>query len=100
MTLPIQSSFITTADDLPDYRVAQSLGVSEGIAVTQWTGLLPEGQRNALKRVLSDAFVDMINVAAAHGANAIIGLRYAMPSGEDERVVIAYGTAVRVEKIR
>ena len=99
MTFPIQSSFITTAEQLPGYRIVQTFGVSEGIAITQWTGFLPEGQRNALKGVIADAFLEMIATAASHGANAIIGLRYAMPSGDDERVVIAYGTAVKVEKL-
>ena len=99
MTLPIPSSSVTTADELPGYRITQSFGVSEGVAITTWTGFLPEAQRNALKRVISDAFVEMIHVAASHGANAIIGLRYAMPSSADERIVIAYGTAVHVEKL-
>jgi uncharacterized protein YbjQ (UPF0145 family) len=98
MNLPIPSSCISTTDQLPGYRVTQSLGVSEGVAITNWTGFLPDAQRNALKRVISDAFVEMIHVAASHGANAILGLRYTMPSGEDERIVIAYGTAVKVEK--
>ncbi len=48
MNLPIPSSCISTTDQLPGYRVTQSLGVSEGVAITNWTGFLPDAQRNAL----------------------------------------------------
>ena len=40
----------------------------------------------------------MLTSAAAHGANAIVGLRYELPSSDQERIVLAYGTAVKVTR--
>jgi uncharacterized protein YbjQ (UPF0145 family) len=102
---------VTTAFELPNYRVMQNLGVVRGIVVrsrnvfatlgatlqtivggniTVWTKLC-EQTRN-------DAFDIMIQHATEIGANAIIGARYdttELSQGVTE--VLAYGTAVIVE---
>jgi len=102
---------VTTAFELPNYRVVQNLGVVRGIVVrsrnvfatigatlqtivggniTVWTTLC-EQTRN-------DAFDIMIQHATEIGANAIIGARYdttELAQGVTE--VLAYGTAVIVE---
>jgi uncharacterized protein YbjQ (UPF0145 family) len=102
---------VTTAFELPNYRVMQNLGVVRGIVVrsrnvfatlgatlqtivggniTVWTTLC-EQTRN-------DAFDIMIQHATEIGANAIIGARYdttELAQGVTE--VLAYGTAVIVE---
>jgi uncharacterized protein YbjQ (UPF0145 family) len=102
---------VTTAFDLPNYRVMQNLGVVRGIVVrsrnifatigaslqtiiggniTVWTTLCEQ------TRV--DAFEIMIQHATEIGANAVIGARYdttELSAGVTE--VLAYGTAVIVE---
>ena len=107
----VSHQMVTTAFDLPNYRVVQNLGVVRGIVVrsrnifatigaslqtivggniTVWTTLC-EQTRN-------DAFEIMIQHATEVGANAVIGARYdttELSQGVTE--VLAYGTAVIVE---
>ena len=107
----VSHQMVTTAFELPNYRVVQNLGVVRGIVVrsrnvfatigatlqmvvggniTLWTTLC-EQTRN-------DAFDIMIQPATEIGANAIIGARYdttELAQGVTE--VLAYGTAVIVE---
>jgi len=104
---------VTTAFELPNFRITQNLGVVRGIVVrsrnifatigaglqtivggniTVWTTLC-EQTRN-------DAFDIMIQHATEIGANAIIGARYdttELAQGVTE--VLAYGTAVIVEPV-
>jgi uncharacterized protein YbjQ (UPF0145 family) len=98
MTPSIDSSMVCTTDELPGYRIIQSLGVAEGFAITFYAGFTLSGQKEALIGTLRDAIIDMLATAAAQGANAIVGLRYNQPSSQGERVAMAYGTAVKVEK--
>lgn len=107
----VSHQMVTTAFELPNFRVVQNLGVVRGIVVrsrnvfatigaslqtlvggniTVWTTLC-EQTRN-------DAFEIMIQHATEIGANAIIGARYdttELSQGVTE--VLAYGTAVIVE---
>ena len=107
----VSHQMVTTAFELPNYRVVQNLGVVRGIVVrsrnvfatigaslqtlvggniTVWTTLC-EQTRN-------DAFDIMIQHATELGANAVIGARYdttELSTGVTE--VLAYGTAVIVE---
>lgn len=107
----VSHQMVTTAFELPNYRVVQNLGVVRGIVVrsrnvfatigaslqtlvggniTVWTSLC-EQTRN-------DAFDIMIQHATELGANAVIGARYdttEIAQGVTE--VLAYGTAVIVE---
>jgi len=107
----VSHQMVTTAFELPNYHIAQNLGVVRGIVVrsrnvfatlgatlqvivggniTVWTTLC-EQTRN-------DAFEIMIQHATEIGANAIIGARYdttELAQGVTE--VLAYGTAVIVE---
>ena len=109
----VSHQMVTTAFELPNYRVMQNLGVVRGIVVrsrnvfatlgatlqtivggniTVWTTLC-EQTRN-------DAFDIMIQHATEIGANAIIGARYdttELAQGVTE--VLAYGTAVIVEPV-
>jgi uncharacterized protein YbjQ (UPF0145 family) len=107
----VSHQMVTTAFELPNYRIVQNLGVVRGIVVrsrnvfatigatlqtivggniTVWTNLC-EQTRN-------DAFDIMIQHATEVGANAVIGARYdttEIAQGVTE--VLAYGTAVIVE---
>jgi uncharacterized protein YbjQ (UPF0145 family) len=107
----VSPQMVTTAFDLPGYRVRQNLGVVRGIVVrsrslvantgallqtivgghiTAWTTLCEQTRK--------EAFDIMVQHATEIGANAIIGARYdatEVMSGATE--VLAYGTAVIVE---
>ena len=109
----VSHQMVTTAFELPNYRVVQNLGVVRGIVVrsrnifatlgatlqtvvggniTVWTKLCEQ------TRV--DAFDIMIQHATEVGANAVIGARYdttELSQGVTE--VLAYGTAVIVEPL-
>jgi uncharacterized protein YbjQ (UPF0145 family) len=107
----VSHQMVTTAFEVPNYRVVQNLGVVRGIVVrsrnifatigaslqtivggniTVWTTLCEQTR--------ADAFDIMIQHATEIGANAIIGARYdttELSQGVTE--VLAYGTAVIVE---
>ena len=107
----VSHQMATTAFDLPNFRVMQTLGVVRGIVVrsrnvfatlgatfqqvvggniTIWTRMCEETR--------SDAFNIMIQHASEIGANAILGVRYdttEIATGVTE--VLCYGTAVIVE---
>ena len=107
----VSHQMVTTAFDLPNYRVVQNLGVVRGIVVrsrnifatigaglqtivggniTVWT--------NLCEQTRADAFDIMIQHATEVGANAIIGARYDTTEiGQGVTEVLAYGTAVIVE---
>lgn len=107
----VSHQMVTTAFELPNFRVMQNLGVVRGIVVrsrnvfatigaqlqtivggniTVWTKLCEDTR--------ADAFDIMIQHASEIGANAVVGARYdttELSSGVTE--VLAYGTAVIVE---
>jgi len=109
----VSHGMVTTAFEIPNYRIVQNLGVVRGIVVrsrnvfatigaqlqtivggniTVWTTLCEQ------TRV--DAFEIMIQHATEIGANAVIGARYdttELSAGVTE--VLAYGTAVVVEPL-
>jgi len=104
---------VTTALELPGYKITRNFGVVRGIVVrsrsvfgTMGASLqtLIGGNITILselcEKTRNDAFAMMMQHAADHGANAIISARYdanELMQGVTE--VLAYGTAVWVEKI-
>jgi len=110
--LSINPHLVTTAFELPGYRVVQNFGVVRGIVVRSRSivGSIGAGLQTLIggnitlftelcERAREDAFRLMLEHAAETGANAVIGARYdanEVASGVTE--VLAYGTAVRVEK--
>ena len=103
--------FITTAFDLPGYKVAGTLGLVRGIVVRSRSVVGQFGAQlqtifggnitiytELCERARMDAYNQMAEHAAALGANGIIGVRYdatEMMPGITE--VLCYGTAVLVE---
>ncbi|HEY6189650.1 MAG TPA: YbjQ family protein [Pyrinomonadaceae bacterium] len=107
----VSHHMVTTAFELPNFRVKQNLGVVRGIVVrsrnvfvnigaafqtlvggniTAWTQLCEQTRK--------DAFEIMIQHATELGANAIIGARYDTTElSTSVTEVLAYGTAVIVE---
>lgn len=108
----LDPAMVTTALELPGYRVVRNLGVVRGIVVRSRNIVATLGA--ALQTVVGgnitlltelcektrqDAFTIMSQHAVALGANAIIAARYdanELMQGVTE--VLAYGTAVYVEK--
>lgn len=105
---------VTTAFDLPGYRVVQSLGVVRGIVVRSRSifGSIGAGLQTLVggnitgwtemcELARNEAFELMIQHAAALGANALIGVRYdANEISDGVTEVLAYGTAVVAEPQR
>ena len=102
---------VTTAFELPGYRVKRNLGVVRGIVVRSRSivGTIGAGLQtivggnislfsNLCEQTRNDAFDLMIQHASDLGANAVIGVHYdatEIMNGVTE--VLAYGTAVEVE---
>ena len=106
------ATMVTTALDLPGYRVVRNLGVVRGIVVRSRSifGTLGAGLQTIVggnitilsqlcEKTRQDAFASMMQHAAEHGANAIIAVHYdANDLMQGVTEVLAYGTAVVVEK--
>ena len=103
---------LTTAFDLPGYRIIKNLGMSRGIVVRSRSIIGTIGGSlqtlvggnitlfsSLCERARVDAFERMSKHAVEMGANAVIGVRYdATGVGSGVTEVLAYGTAVIVEK--
>jgi uncharacterized protein YbjQ (UPF0145 family) len=103
---------VTTAFTLDGYRIVRNFGVVRGITVRSRSiiGNIGAGIQTLFggnisllqelcERTRQEAFMIMMQHAAEHGANAVVGMRYdanEVMSGVTE--VLAYGTAVVVEK--
>ncbi|MGB4842974.1 MAG: YbjQ family protein [Ferruginibacter sp.] len=109
----IDQNLITTANTLEGYRIIKHIGVIRGITVRSRSifGNIAGGFQTLVGGKLSiyvelcektreEAYQLMIQHANERGANAIINMRYdanEVMNGVTE--VLAYGTAVVVEKI-
>ena len=109
----LDPSMVTTALELPGYRIVRNLGVVRGIVVRSRNvfATLGAGLQTILggnitlltqlcEKTRQDAFAMMVEHAAQHGANAVIMARYdANDVMQGVTEVLAYGTAVYVERI-
>lgn len=109
----IDQQLITTANTLEGYRITKHLGVVRGITVRSRSlfGNIAGGFQSLFGGTISiyadlcektrkDAFQLMVDHANERGANAIVNMRYdgnEVMQGINE--VLAYGTAVVVEKV-
>ena len=110
---PLDPTMVTTALELPGYRIVRNLGVVRGIVVRSRNLLATIGAglqtivggnitlyTQLCEKTRQDSFLMMMEHAAERGANAIIMARYdanELMQGVTE--VFAYGTAVVVEKL-
>ena len=109
----IPHAMVTTALEIPGYRIVKNVGVSRGIIVRSRSviGTLGAGLQtifggnislfsNLCEETRGDAFELMLTHASEIGANAIISMRYdATEIMQGVTEVLAYGTAVVVEPI-
>jgi len=110
----VPHEFVTTAFELPGYRVKRNLGVVRGIVVRSRSIVGTIGASfqtlvggnislfsNLCEQTRNDAFELMLKHAGELGANAVIGARYdATEIMQGVTEVLSYGTAVEVEPIR
>ena len=108
----VDSRLVTTAFDLPGYRTLENLGLVRGIIVRSRSIVGNIGAAlqtivggnitiytDLCERAREDAFRLLLEHAAERGANAVIGVRYdANEVAQGVTEVLAYGTAVRVER--
>lgn len=109
----IDQSMVTTNIELSGYKVVKNLGVVRGITVRSRSlfGNIAGGLQTLVggkisiyvelcEKTREEAFQHMMQHADERGANAILNMRYdanEVLNGVTE--VLAYGTAVQVEKI-
>ena len=107
----VSTHMVTTAFELPGFRITRNLGIVRGIIVRSRNILVNTGAffqslvggniaawTNLCEQTRREAFEIMIQHATELGANAIVGARYdtsEVMAGVTE--VLAYGTAVIVE---
>jgi uncharacterized protein YbjQ (UPF0145 family) len=103
---------VTTTNDVVGYRVTHYLGIVRGIVVRSPS--IGQGIVGAFKQLAGgniseyvdvceaarhEAYVHMMQHAEQLGAHAIIGMRYdATEFAQGATEVLAYGTALRIER--
>ncbi|WNL45356.1 heavy metal-binding domain-containing protein [Dyella sp. BiH032] len=109
----ISPHMVTTANDLPGYRVVRPMGIVRGITVRSRSviGNLGAALQTLVggnisiytelcEKAREEAFELMLQHAGEHGANAVVAMRYdANDVAEGVTEVLAYGTAVQVEPV-
>jgi uncharacterized protein YbjQ (UPF0145 family) len=112
MSLSVNFNMVTTAFDLPGYRVVRTLGLVRGVTVRSRSILGTLGAsletivggnitlfEDMCEKTRAQALDLMMSHAVERGANAVIGVRYdATEVMQGVTEVIAYGTAVQVER--
>jgi uncharacterized protein YbjQ (UPF0145 family) len=107
----INMNMITTLPEMPGYRVVRNLGMVRGIVVRSRSifGTIGASLQTIVggnislftdmcEKTREDALELMMQHAAEHGANAVLGVRYdANEVMQGVTEVLAYGSAVVVE---
>lgn len=109
----VESAMVTSGTELAGYRIVRNLGIVRGIIVRSRSVIgnlgaalqtIVGGNITILtelcEKARQDAYELLLQHAAEHGANAIIGMRYdATEVMQGVTEVLAYGTAVQVERV-
>ena len=112
MNNPLDSAMVTTGTELAGYRIVRNLGIVRGIIVRSRSVLGNLGAAlqtivggnitiltNLCEKTRQDAFELLLQHAGDRGANTVICMRYdANEVMEGVTEVLAYGTAVQVER--
>lgn len=108
----VDATMVTTANGLEGYRIVKNFGIVRGIIVRSRSIVgnfaaalqtVVGGNITVLtelcEKTREDAFELLLQHAAAHGANAVVAFRYdATEVMQGVTEVLAYGTAVQVER--
>jgi uncharacterized protein YbjQ (UPF0145 family) len=109
----VDASMVTSGTELPWYRVVKNFGIVRGIIVRSRSVIGNLGAAlqtivggnitiltDLCEKTREDAFELLLQHAGDHGANAVIGMRYdATEVMQGVTEVLAYGTAVQVERL-
>lgn len=109
----VDAAMVTSANELPGYRIVRNYGIVRGIIVRSRSviGNLAAALQtvvggnitiltNLCERTREDAFELLLQHAGEHGANAVVAMRYdATEIMQGVTEVLAYGTAVQVERV-
>src|SRR6202163_1607592 len=109
----VDAGMVTTANELPGYRIVKNYGIVRGIIVRSRSVIGNLGAAlqtivggnitiltNLCEKTREEAFELMLQHAMEHGANAVVCMRYdATEVMQGVTEVLAYGTAVQVERI-
>jgi len=107
----VSTAMVTTTLDIPGQKIVRNLGVVRGIVVRSRSivGNIGAALQSLVggnitlytelcEKARDDAFKLMLQHAAEHGGNAVIGMRYdANEVADGITEVLAYGTAVVVQ---
>ena len=113
MPTRVEPIMVTTSTELPGYRIVRNFGIVRGIIVRSRSllGSIGAGLQTIIggnitlltelcENTREDAYQLMMQHAAEHGANAVVAMRYdATEIMQGVTEVLAYGTAVTVERI-
>jgi len=113
MPVRVETMMVTTALELPGYRIVRNYGIVRGIIVRSRSLLGSLGASlqtivggnitlltELCENTREEAYELMMQHAAEHGANAVVGMRYdATEVMQGVTEVLAYGTAVQVERV-
>jgi uncharacterized protein YbjQ (UPF0145 family) len=109
----VDSSMVTTSNELSGYRVVRNFGIVRGITVRSRSIIgnlaaaiqtIGGGNITVLtelcEKAREEAYELLLQHAAQHGANGILAMRYdANEVMQGVTEVLAYGTAVQLEKV-
>jgi len=112
MNVSVNQAMVTTALELPGYRIVRNLGLVRGVTVRSRRILGTIGAslqtvvggnitlfEEMCEKTRQQALDLMLEHAIERGGNAVIGMRYdATEVMQGVTEVIAYGTAVQVER--
>jgi uncharacterized protein YbjQ (UPF0145 family) len=113
MNVRVEPSMVTTLFEMPGYRLVRNLGMVRGIVVRSRSifGTIGASLQTIVggnislytdmcEQTREEALELMMQHAAEHGANAVVGVRYdANEVMQGVTEVLAYGSAVVVERI-
>lgn len=113
MPVHVEPMMVTTSQELPGYRIVRNFGIVRGIIVRSRSllGSIGAGLQTIIggnitlltelcEKTREEAYELMMQHAAEHGANAVVAMRYdATEIMQGVTEVLAYGTAVQVERI-
>jgi uncharacterized protein YbjQ (UPF0145 family) len=109
----VDRAMVTTATELAGYRIVRNFGIVRGIIVRSRSVIGNLGAAlqtivggnitiltNLCEKTREDAYELLLEHAGEHGANAVMGMRYdATEVMQGVTEVLAYGTAVQVERL-
>jgi uncharacterized protein YbjQ (UPF0145 family) len=112
MNVRVEPSMVTTLFEMPGYRIVRNLGMVRGIVVRSRSifGTLGASLQTIVggnitlftdmcEQTREESLELMMQHAAEHGANAVVGVRYdANEVMQGVTEVLAYGSAVVVER--